>query len=408
MRFRTRFTGGFYPRESESRFLPSVWQFISVQFDEMRAILLAAVLAMQPSPIAHVSPADRARAFLKSVLKSSGTPALQAAVAVRGKIVFSEGIGTADRERGIPADAKTVFNVGSISKLETAVAVMQLVESGKVGLDDDIRTYVPSFPDKGATITIRELLTHSSGIRNYVDTDFPDTPDHDNLKPFASFEQAIGLFKDDPLLFPPGKYFFYSSFAVNLVQGVIEKASGLPFERYMRERVWRPAGMTRSSFDVPGRKIENRARSYRIEKTPPERIPTYDLTYKFASGGMLGSSEDLARMGAALNAGTLLKPETVRKMFTPVSSPTLWYRGNRPPGREKYRQAIMFRILDSKGRRLAYGCGSVNGFNMCLVDDLDADIVAVEATNSWGRAGGWKQPFEIGQLFRRFRPSTIR
>jgi serine beta-lactamase-like protein LACTB, mitochondrial len=363
--------------------------------------LLAVTLALQSGAVPSSAPPEvRASAYLKSLLESSRTPALTGAVAVGGRLVFSEGVGTADVERHVAAGRGTVFNIGSLSKLETAVAVMQLVQEGRVRLGDDVRTYVPSFPAKGAPITILELLTHSSGIRNYTDSDFPDTPDHDNLKPFASFEEAISLFKDDPLLFPPGKFFLYSSYAVNLLQGVIEKAGGLPFEAYMREHVWRPAGMTRSSFDVPGRAIADRARSYRVLPSSLEPIQTYDLTYKLASGGMLGTSEDLVRLACALNAGTLLRPATVREMLTPVASPTLWYRGEKPPGRERFQQAIMWRVVDYQGRHLVYECGSINGFNMCLVCNVGDGVVSALATNSWSGAGGWKQTLELGGFFR--------
>ena len=367
--------------------------------------LLALTLALQSGTVPSPAPAGaQASTFLRSLLETSRAPALTGAVAVGGRLVFSEGVGTADIERHVAAGTGTVFNIGSLSKLETAVAVMQLVEAGRVRLDDDVRTYVPSFPPKGAPITILELLTHSSGIRNYRDSDFPDTPEHDNLKPFATFEEAISLFKDDPLLFPPGRFFFYSSYAVNLLQGVIEKAGGQPFEEYMREHVWRRAGMTHSCFDVPGRAIADRARSYRLRGPSIEPIQTYDLTYKFASGGMLGTAEDLVRLACALNAGTLLRPATVAEMFGPVASPTLWYRGEKPPGRERYRQAIMWRVLDDQGRRLIYECGSINGFNMCLVDDVGEDIVSALATNCWSSAGGWKQTLELGGFLRPAQP----
>ena len=191
-------------------------------------------------------------------------------------------------ENQVPASAASVFDIGSVSKVLTAVAVMQLVEQGKVRLDDPIQKYVPSFPDKGAPITIRHLMTHTSGIRHYRKTDFPGTPDNENLRTYASFEEAITIFKNDPLLFQPGKYFSYSSYGVNLLQGVVEKAGGLPFEEYMHRSVWGPAGMTSTRFDVPARIVPHRARSYVTEKDRPvSNVPYGDLTYKFASGGMM-------------------------------------------------------------------------------------------------------------------------
>ncbi len=361
-------------------------------------------LATAPKAATLATPAAEAKAtaYLENVQKTSGTPALTAAVASKGKIVFSKGAGVADLENHVAARSDTVFNIGSLSKANTAVAVMQLVERGTIRLDDNVRRYVPSFPDKGVPITIRELMSHTSGIRHYRDTDVPDMPVQGNTMAYPTFEQAIALFKDDPLLFTPGKYFFYSSYAVNLLQGVIEEATHAPFETYMKENVWEPSGMTRTSFDVPGRVDDNRARSYHIDKVPPVPIPVYDRTYKFASGGMLSTSEDLVRLGAALNHGRLMKPETVKAMFSPQTSPKLWFRENGPPGHEAYKQALMWRVVnDSAGRTMVYECGSVDGFNACLVNFPQEDLVAAIATNSWGKAGGWKHAVAFADFFRK-------
>jgi hypothetical protein len=91
-----------------------------------------------------------------------------------------------------------VYNVGSLSKAVTAIAVMQLLEQKRLTLDDDIRTYVPAFPDKGATITIRHLLTHTSGIRHYRANDIPGTPDNENICPIVRWEDGLRLFAADP------------------------------------------------------------------------------------------------------------------------------------------------------------------------------------------------------------------
>ncbi len=220
--------------------------------------LLAACLVLGLPAGASAQPAfppavARAAERLEATWRSHGAPAFSEAVASQGRLVFSDGRGlrtsrTSSRPTGPPST-----DIGSVSKVVTAVAVMQLVEQGKVRLDDSIRAYVPSFPDKGAPITIRHLMTHTSGIRHYRDDDFPGTPDNENVRPYTSLEAAIAIFRDDPLLFPPGKYVAYSSYAVNLLQGVVEKSAGLPFEEYLRRSVWGPAGMLATQFDVPDR-----------------------------------------------------------------------------------------------------------------------------------------------------------
>ena len=135
----------------------------------------------------------------------------------------------------MPATGSTVYNVGSVSKVIAAAGIVQLVAEGKVSLDDSIQKYVPSFPYKGEPITIHHLVTHISGIRHYRGSDFPDESAFDqNWRPYESITEATEIFKDDPLLFSPGEFYSYTSYGVNLLQGVVETASGLGFEDYLR------------------------------------------------------------------------------------------------------------------------------------------------------------------------------
>ncbi|HEY6136717.1 MAG TPA: serine hydrolase domain-containing protein [Thermoanaerobaculia bacterium] len=217
--------------------------------------------------------------YLHDIWKSSGTPGISVAVAVKGEIVYAEGAGMAELENQVPATPQTVWNIGSVSKVITAVAVMQLVERGQVSLDDPIQKYVPEFPVKPeGTITIRHLLTHTSGIRHYERGDFPGTPDNENTRP-STWIEGLKIFAGDPLQFAPGTRYLYSSYAVNLLQGVVERASGQPFEQYLAENIWRPAGMAATTFDVPTRIVPRRARSYRIVSGAPVNYFYNDLAH---------------------------------------------------------------------------------------------------------------------------------
>jgi len=357
---------------------------------------LAAALLGQPAG----SPEARAEARLESTFRAHRAPAMTEAVASKGRIVFSRSRGLADVENEVAASAATVNDIGSVSKVLTAVAVMQLVEQGKVRLEDPIQKYAPSFPEKGAPITIRHLMTHTSGIRHYRNTDFPGTPDNENLRTYSSFEDAITIFKDDPLIFEPGKYFSYSSYGVNLLQGVVEKASGLPFEEYMRRNVWGPAGMTSTRFDIPERIIPHRARSYvtNSKDGTVKNVPYGDLTYKFASGGMMSTAEDLVRFAAALNAGKLMKPETRRDMWAPQTG-LLEFRDGKPTGVAVGRQALLWQVgRDDAGRRFVYHCGSVQQFQACLVNYPDRDLAVAILANSFD-ATGWKENLAVAAFF---------
>lgn len=325
-----------------------------------------------------------AASYLEDLWHLTGTPGISVAVFSSGRLVFSEGIGYADLEHLAPATAQTVYNVGSVSKVITAVAVLQLVEQGKVSLDDPIQTYVSTFPEKSAPVTVWHLLTHTSGIRHYRDTDFPDESEHDmNWRTYESLKEALEIFQDDPLLFTPGEYYGYSSYATNLLQGVVETASGLGFEEYLRRYVWEPAGMLQTSLDVPDRIVPHRARGYLVGDGPVRKHPRENVTYKFAGGGMLSTAEDLARMGQALLEGHLLKPESVRKMWTPQLDEVVRFREGEPLREEEFQQTLMWRIRRGEaGRNYVNHCGSVKGFNACIAIYVDEELVVATADNA--------------------------
>lgn len=358
----------------------------------------AAILLIALPLRAAESPAARAQTLLQQ-LQAAGTPAVSGAVAAGGKIVFSGGAGSIDLENGVPAAGDSVYNVGSVSKVITAIAVMQLVEQKKVALTDDVRAYVPEFPDKGARITIWNLLTHTSGIRHYHRNDFPGTPDNENIAPVSGWRDGLRLFAADPLLFPPGQYFFYSSYGVNLLQGVVEKASGQPFEAYVAEHIWAPAGAASGSVDVPERIVAHRARSYRKAEGRWLNYYYNDLRYKFASGGMIASAEDLAKVAAALNHDRLLRRETRTQLLTPQIDGLLHFREGDAPDAMDFRQALLWRVnKDAQGREFVYHCGSVKAFNACVIDYVDDDLVAAVMTNS-DECCGWKKALALANLF---------
>jgi serine beta-lactamase-like protein LACTB, mitochondrial len=373
----------------------------SFQFFLIAIVFVAPIRAVAAEP----PPDVRAAAYLEKSWQSQGAAGMSVVIAAKGNTIFSQAFGFADLDNLVPATASTVYNMGSISKTETAVAVMQLVEQGKVSLNDPIQKYVPSFPDKGFPITIFHLMTHTSGIRHYRDHDFPGPyGDYDeNMRPYHSLAEAIKIFKDDPLLFRPGEYFFYSSYAVDLLQGVVEKASGMGFEDYMRQYVWEPSGMLSTEFDIPERVVPHRAKAYLMENGRTLNAPYGDITYKFAGGGMISSTEDLVRFGAALNHGKLLKPNTLALMYKPQLNSILEYQEHGQGEKLPFEQALIWEILkDSGGRRILSHSGAVKGFESCLVNYPDQDFVIADMAN--GRDIGCDELIAVAQFFLNVKP----
>lgn len=341
------------------------------------------------------SPRVRAAAHLEELWRTSGVPSVSMAIGYNGELVFAKSRGYADLDNLVAATPSTVYNVGSISKVITAVAIMQLVERGEVDLDDPIRNYVPAYPDKGTPITLRQIMTHTSGIRHYRSGE-RITP----YGPYETFEEALAIFEGDPLLFEPGRYYHYSSFGVNLLQGVIENVTGLSFEEYMSRHVWRPVGMLRTAVDDPSRIVPGRARGYEIVDGGYENHPYEDATYKYPSGGMLSTVEDLVRFGIGLNHGYLLSRSTLDEMFEPQFESLRRFAedgDHRPITR--WQQALLWRERkDDAGRSFRYHCGTVKGFNACLVDYFEEDLVVAIANNA--EAIGFVPALEIANYFR--------
>src|SRR5437016_12489074 len=180
-------------------------------------------------------------------------PGVQVAVAVNGKLVWSEGFGYADVERNRPVTRETQFRIGSVSKPLTAAAVVLLYEQGKLDLDAPIQRYVPTFPDKGYPISTRQLAGHLAGIRHYKDREFFLN------RHFATVRDGLAIFQDDSLLFPPGTRFSYSSYGWNLVSAVVEGAAGEDFLPYISARGLRRLDLAHTAPDRADSVLPDRA-----------------------------------------------------------------------------------------------------------------------------------------------------
>ena len=244
-------------------------------------------------------------------------PAMTVAIALEGRVVYSKGFGTADLENAVPATAETLIRTGSISKPITAVAAMTLVEAGKLDLDAPVQRYCPAFPEKQWTVTTRELLTHSSGIRHYKEGEM------DSTKHYQNMSDGFAIFAADRLLFEPGTKFSYSTYAYTVAGCVIEGASGEKYFDYVREHVLVPARMTHTFVDDVFAIVPHRARGYQVKQGKVRNAGLMDSSYKIPGGGLVTNAEDLVRFGTALMDGKILKPETLAAIWTPTNLPQL-------------------------------------------------------------------------------------
>jgi serine beta-lactamase-like protein LACTB, mitochondrial len=205
----------------------------------------------------------------------------------------------------------TKFRVGSISKPFTAAALGRLYQHGKLDLDAPIRRYVPSFPDKGVSITVREVGGHLGGIRGYKPNE-PESQIH-----YPSVDSSLSRFRDDSLVAQPGTKFVYSSYGFVLLSAVVEHAAGIPYLTFMRDSVFRVLGMMNTAPDDPLVIIPGRARWYDLQPDDTYRNSEFaDLSYKWAGGGFLSTPTDLVRFGTAMLHPHFLSDATLRILET--------------------------------------------------------------------------------------------
>ena len=254
-------------------------------------------------------------AIVEEARDAAESPGLSAAVAVDGVIVWTGASGLADVENRVPATPESVYRIASISKPIASTAVMQLAEQGALDIDAEVQTYFPSFPEKEYPITIRHLMTHTSGIRHYNPGEM-DMKEH-----FDTVEAGTVIFRDDPLLFEPGTDYSYSTYAYNILAGVVEQVSGQSFDAYLRENVWDPAAMEATYLEHQGDLVPNRVRQYvkSDDANLVRNAPFADLSIKWAGGGMISTAPDLARFAIALDAETILRAETHDRMTAPFT-----------------------------------------------------------------------------------------
>jgi serine beta-lactamase-like protein LACTB len=264
---------------------------------------------------------------ISSYISQHHVPGLSMAVISHGKVIVSKGYGFADVENGVPATADTVYRIASISKPVTATAAMTLVEAGKLDLDAPIQKYCPAFPKKRWSITTKEVLSHQSGIRDYR-----NDAETINTRHYDSINEALTQFATDALDFEPGTKMQYSSYSYVVLGCVIEGASGMTYQDYMRQSIFQPADMQVSRLDDVRAIIPHRAHGYALSSNGElQNAPFVDVSNKPPGSGINSSAEDMGRFVAALFTGKLVSMHTLGEMLTPVNTrdgkPTIYGLG---------------------------------------------------------------------------------
>jgi serine beta-lactamase-like protein LACTB, mitochondrial len=314
------------------------------------------------------TPKDEADRIVREFAKNSGAPGLSVSIGQHDRIVWSEGFGFADIEQEVPVDpATTKFRVGSVAKPMTALALVMLATQGRIDLDADVRQYVPAFPKKEHDFSVRQLAGHLAGIRHYKGDEYS------SRKHYSSVADSLVIFKDDPLISVPGAQWSYSSYGYNLLSAVIGGASKKPFLNYMSESVFVPLGMSSTVPDNLAEVISHRGRYYVRREGKLYNEPEVDNSNKWASGGFLSTTDDLARFGLA---------HFDKKHVSPEMQSLLWTEQKTTAG-VGTGYGIGWRILVYEGNNwIGHGGGSIGGTtNLWLFPDSQL-VIAMSSNQS--------------------------
>ena len=278
-------------------------------FTEMKKWVLWVALAAAVS-----ASADDLENFVNKERESKRIPGLVVAVIKNGKVDRVVASGKASLDLDVPVRRNTAFEIGSMTKAFTAELIMMLVEEGKVKLDEPIATYLENAPETWQKITVRNLLTHTSGLPNYT-----------SLRPQViingertSYEAVLELVKDRKLDFEPNIKYAYSNTNYYFLGKIIEKASGESFERFLQEKILTPLDMDDTTPQKARGIIPNRAIGYSQMGMSYVIMPFLDSTGGYAAGSLVSTVDDLAKWDKALLDGKLLKADSYSEMYKTV------------------------------------------------------------------------------------------
>ena len=351
-----------------------------------RFLFLTIALAMFVGTAPSIR-ADAADDLLRAELGKHQVAGAACLVIQDGRMVKSACFGVANLEWQTPVASDTVFEIGSITKQFTAACVLLLVQDGKMSLDDKISAHLRDTPASWAGITVRHLLTHTSGLTNY------DSLPGFEMRQHLTQAQFIARLGGYPLNFAPGERWSYCNSGYNLLGYIVENVSGEKWWDFLSARILAPLQMTNTVRRNPDAVIPRRAAGYEMRNG--ERINRdYDLTDLFSAGVLASTVEDLAKWNAALDGGALLTP----------ASKAAWWTSGKLNGGKLTNYGFGWRVEQWHGHRNIGHGGATSGFSAAIERFPDDGLCVIILTNTDEVGFGSFLARELAPLY--FRGST--
>ncbi len=288
-------------------------------------------------------------------------------VARDGQPVISKGYGMANYELNVPNTPQTVFRIGSITKQFTAMAIMMLQERGKLNVNDPICKYLENCTAVWQPVTIRHLLTNTSGVLNYTKLSGFDR--------MSTRAELVDLFRDKPLEFTPGEKFDYSNSGYYLLGLIIEKSSGKPYAEFLRDNIFVPLGMKNSGYDDSHTLLPNRANGYEWEGKSFINARYINMATPYSAGALYSTTEDLLLWDKALYTEKLVSRKSLDEMFAP-------FRELVRNGWEGYAYAYGWMIGKQSGRQVSRHDGGIRGFSTDIIRFPSERVTVIVLSNN--------------------------
>lgn len=316
--------------------------------------------------VAVTAAADPVDDYVRTVMAGTKIPGVSIAVLRDGKIVKSKGYGLANLEHDVAATPDTIYQSGSVGKQFTAAGILMLAEDGKLGLDDPLAKHFPDGPSSWHRITIRHLLTHTSGLKDYGSDEIDFRKDYTE-------EEYLDLMKRIPVQFEPGTQWSYSNTGYLLLGLLTSRLASKHWSEFLAERLFAPLGMTTTRVISERDLVMHRAAGYELDEKGEVKNQEWvaPSANQCADGALYLSVNDLAAWDAALNARTFLAPESFEAWWTPVS---LTNGTTFPYG-------FGWGIEEQRGYRLIEHGGSWQGFRAAIARYVEQGLTIVVLAN---------------------------
>jgi CubicO group peptidase (beta-lactamase class C family) len=339
----------------------------------------AAEGSKQRAAFTRVEPA-RLDAFVAATIERLAIPGLAMAIVHNGVVLHEKAYGQADLENDVPVTLQSPFKIASLTKPITAIAVLQLVARGRLILDSPAGEYLDGLPPEWRASTVRQLLAHTSGVPDYLQS--PAWSWRDSWQLARNHQEVITLAAAAPMTFRPGDGMKYSNTNYYVLGMLIERTTGMSYSEYIDAHIFKPLGMSNSRLDRAAALVPRRVRGYTREQGTLRNAEFTSDTWAYSEGGVITTAPDLAKLEQALHTEDVLTRASLDLMWTPtkLNDGRDGVIGDNGAGQPNHYGLGWF-ISSYKGRRLILAGGNKPGFTCTFFRFIDEGLTIILLSN---------------------------